>query len=112
MRTTFQLIQIVKDPIDKNCWLSVNDYRELRGQFESFIQDYDFIDFEGEVFYYNVLSKLPINDIKGFLNRTNKSTTLFNNIELDEFLKFLSPETKQIVLTGFVENTAVILINN
>jgi D-alanyl-lipoteichoic acid acyltransferase DltB (MBOAT superfamily) len=110
MQITFQLIQIVKDPNDKNCWLAINDYPQLKEQFESFIQDYDFIDFEGKVFYYNELKELPINDVESFLKRYNKSSTLFSNEELEVLLKFLSLETQHILLSHFVEGITIALI--
>ena len=110
MQLTFQLIQIVKAPNDKNCWLAVNDYPQLRKQFATFIEDYDFIDFEGKVFYYNQLFKLPISDRKAFHKRYENNDFISYNEGLEAFLSVLSPETKQIVLSNFVEDDTVILL--
>ena len=109
MQSTFQLIQIVSDPANKNCWLSVDEYPTLIEQFSSHIQDYDFIDFEGRVFYYNLLNKLPINDDKAFVKRYSNINTLSFNEGLEVFLRVLSSETQQIVLSHFVEGKTVII---
>ena len=111
MQTTFQLIEIVSNPVNKNCWLAVEEYPELKTLFSDFIQYYDFIDFEGNVFYYNSLNKLPINDAKAFVKRYSNINILSKNEGLDVFLEVLSQETQQIVLSHFVEGNTIVLFN-
>lgn len=111
MKPNLQLIQITKHPTNKNCWLAVEDYPQLVSQYSSLIQDYDFIDFEGEVFYYNLISELRVNDTKSFFKRYGKLKTLTNNEGLDELLKFLTGDSKQDLLSNFVEGKTVILLN-
>ena len=88
MKTKLSLIKIVKRPINKNCWLSVEGSPELRPKYGDYIEDYDFIDFEGEVFYYDVLDSLTDCFIDSFIYTKNmviSDSTLV--IGLGEFMK-------------------------
>jgi hypothetical protein len=58
MKSKISIIKIVNQPVDKNCWLSVDDNVGLKFIYSDFITNYDFIDFEGEVFYYDVIDSL------------------------------------------------------
>ena len=58
MKSEISIIKIVKQPINKNCWLSVEDNIGLKSIYSDFITPYDFIDFEGEVFYYDVIGSI------------------------------------------------------
>ena len=58
MKSKISIIKIVKQPINKNCWLSVEDNIGLKSIYSDFITPYDFIDFEGEVFYYDVIGSI------------------------------------------------------
>lgn len=111
MQINIQLIQIVKHPNNKNCWLAVDNYPQLVSQYSSLIQDYDFIDFEGEVFYYNVLSKYDLEVNKAFYKRNKPSEKLVNKEDLVELLNFVVSGNKQEILASFIENETVVLLN-
>ena len=53
-----ELIKIVAHPEDRNNWISVEDNPQLAQQFTSLVSYYDFIDFEGDVLYFNQVSTL------------------------------------------------------
>ncbi len=56
MGIKLELIKIVEHPTDRNNWIAVADDPILKSQFSKLISYYDFIDYEGDVLYYNIIS--------------------------------------------------------
>jgi len=110
MKSKISIIEIVKQPLDKNCWLPVNDNLILKAIYSEFITDYDFIDFEGEVFYYNIIDSIT-NCFPKDLNKVINglcvvSSELFehdiyNDIEADAKIILIEKLQNDILLLKF-----------
>ena len=111
MKVLIQLIQITKSPKNKNCWLDVAVYPQLMAEYSALIQDYDFVDFEGEVFYYDVISKYDLGFNKTFLKRYKSSSVIVRKENLSEFFEFITSGNKEGIQTDFIEGRTIILID-
>jgi len=99
MKIKVALIKIVKRPINKNCWLSVEENLELKSEYGEYVEDYDFIDFEGQVFYYDVLDSMVDCFIDGFIYTGN--TVIFDSVQVKELKKFVKKEFKEVFFKRF-----------
>ena len=86
-----ELIQIVENPTDRNNWISVEENPMLAKQFASLISYYDFIDFEGDVLYYNMISS-QIDGVKqSFFDVYAKGDFVAIQIALNRLEKLILP---------------------
>jgi len=99
MKVKVSLIKIVKRPIDKNCWLSVDENLELKAEYSECIEYYDFIDFEGQVFYYDVLDSLIDCFTDDFIYTGN--TVVSDSVKVKELKKFVKKEFKNVFIKRF-----------
>jgi hypothetical protein len=91
MSIKLELIKIVEHPSNRNNWISVEDNPELAIQFESLISYYDFIDFEGDVLYYNQIS-IQVDGVKtSFFDIYKTGDVIFNQSSFDKLSKLILP---------------------
>jgi len=86
------LIKIVNNPVNKNCWLAVEQHSELKASYIDCITFYDFIDYEGDVFYYDVVEFIETRfnvEIDTQIILENKEiNSVKNKVSLNELSKF------------------------
>jgi len=99
MKVKVSVIQIVKRPINKNCWLSVEENLQLKAKYGQCIEDYDFIDFEGQVFYYDVLDSLTDCFVDDYTYTGSAIVSDSNRIK--ELKRFVKKEFKDVFFKTF-----------
>lgn len=108
MEIKVSLIEVVKRPIDKNCWLSVEGNTELKVKYADYIEDYDFVDFEGEVFYYDVISTMLNCFTDEFIYT---GAVLITDLkEIKQLERFVKKELKTTFIKQFVDVVGILKI--
>ena len=108
MSVKLELIKIVEFPDNRNHWISVENNPELAKQFVSLISYYDFIDFEGDVLYYNEISA-QIDGVKQSFSEIYKTGDFISNqSSFDKLSKLILPN----YLSDFDNNFKAIFIED
>ena len=112
MQSKVSIIEIVKHPIDKNCWLSVADNLALKTLYSEFIMDYDFIDFEGEVFYYNVIESIPNCFTEGLKTTYNGLCVISNELFEHDIYNYIKADIKTVLIEKLQNDIHLLKLDN
>lgn len=112
MTSKISIIEIVKHPKDKNCWLSVEENLSLRSIYSDFVKPYDFIDFEGDVFYYDVIDTIPNCFSKEFTTVINRMCIISNELFESSFYDQIKAEVKTELIEKLDNNIHLLKLDN
>jgi hypothetical protein len=112
MKSKISIVKIVSQPLDKNCWLAVDDNLGLKSIYSDFITQYDFVDFEGEVFYYDVIDSL-FNCFTEDLPATFKGMCIISS-ELfeDDIYDYIKPDIKTKLIEKLENDILLLKLDN
>ena len=114
MNNEISLIKIVKNPSNKNCWLAVDNFPFLKELFSDLITDYDFIDFEGEVFYYDIITTIKNGLSDSYIYDFERQKLINSQIDIKDIEKYihtrLVTEFKIQIADKFEENNKFVLL--
>ncbi len=112
MKSKISIIKIVAQPVDKNCWLSVADNVNLQAIYSEFITDYDFIDFEGQVFYYDVIDSISECFSENFTTAVNGMCIISNELFENDIYNYIKADVKVKLIEKLQNDILLLKLDN
>jgi len=82
----------------------------LKAEYSEYIEDYDFIDFEGQVFYYDILDSLVDCFTDDFIYSGN--AVISDSVKIKELKRFVKKEYKGVFFERFTNVNMILKIDS